>query len=87
MGQTPAAVKLCRKTEHQVEIAYPGCDTAQLTIHRQLNPWIFGNLVLGGPIGLIVDVCTDATHKLTPDEIKVQLHNQMQTTGITSAAN
>jgi hypothetical protein len=87
VGQTPADVKLCRKTEHQVEVAYPGCETAQMTIHRKLNPWVFGNLVVGGPIGLIVDVCTDATHQLTPDEIKVQLRSQMQTTGVTSAAN
>jgi hypothetical protein len=87
LGETPAAIDLSRKTEHQVEVNYPGYETAQMTIHRQLNPWLFGNLVLGGPVGLIVDICTNATHQLSPDEIKVQLHSQTQTTGLTAAAN
>jgi hypothetical protein len=76
VGQTPADVKLCRKTEHNVEVAYPGYDTAQTTIHRKLNPWLFGNILVGGPLGLVVDICTDATHNLSPDEIHLQLQNE-----------
>src|SRR5262249_31757407 len=75
VGQTPADVKLCRKTEHNVEIAYPGFESAQMTIHRKLNPWLFGNILVGGPLGLVVDICTDATHNLSPDEIHLQLKN------------
>ena len=75
VGQTPADVKLCRKTEHNVEVAYPGYETAQTTIHRNLNPWLFGNILVGGPLGLVVDICTDATHNLSPDEIHLQLKN------------
>jgi PEGA domain len=78
MGQTPTAVKLCRKTEHHVEIAYPGCEPAQVTIARRLNPWLFGNILIGGPIGLVVDICTDATHNLSPDDIHVQLQAQKE---------
>jgi hypothetical protein len=76
VGQTPAEVKLCRKTEHNVEVAYPGYETAQTTIHRKLNPWLFGNILVGGPLGLVVDICTDATHNLSPDEIHLQLQNE-----------
>jgi hypothetical protein len=76
VGQTPADVKLCRKTEHNVEVAYPGYDTAQTTIHRKLNPWLFGNILVGGPLGLVVDICTDATHNLSPDEINLQLKGE-----------
>jgi hypothetical protein len=86
-GATPAAVDLSRKTEHQVAISYPGCETAQMTIRRQLNPWMFGNLLLGGPVGLIVDVCTGATHQLSPDEITVQLHSQSECKGYAPTAN
>src|SRR5205823_5881935 len=77
-GSTPPTVKLCRKTEHHVEIAYPGCDPAQVTIARHINPWLFGNIILGGPIGLVVDICTDATHNLSPDEVRVQLQGQKE---------
>jgi hypothetical protein len=86
-GETPATVDLSRKTEHQVALSYPGCEPAQMTIHRGLNPWLFGNLVLGGPVGLIVDVCTGATHQLSPDEITVQLHSQSDRKGYAPAAN
>ncbi len=87
-GSTPTAVKLCRKTEHHVEIAYPGCETAQVTIARRLNPWLFGNIILGGPIGLVVDICTDATHNLSPDDVHVQLQGQKEPPkGYTAALN
>lgn len=72
-GAAPATVTLARKSEHTVEIAAPGYETAHLTVRRKLNPWLLGNLVLGGPIGLVVDVVTDATHSLSPDELKVNL--------------
>src|SRR5438874_13700090 len=57
-GSTPTAVKLCRKTEHHVEIAYPGCENAQVTIARRLNPCMFGYIILGGTIRLFVDIYT-----------------------------
>src|SRR5260370_35997198 len=55
VGQTPADVKLCRKTEHNVEVAYPGYDTAQTTIHRKLNPRLFDTIPLGDPLVMVVD--------------------------------
>src|SRR5262249_38808877 len=72
-GTTPARMQLSRKTEHQVELSYPGYETAHLSLQRQLNPWVFGNLLCGGLIGITVDVCTDATHSLTPGELAVNL--------------
>jgi hypothetical protein len=87
MGETPASVKLCRKTEHHVEVAYPDCEPTQVTITRRLNPWLFGNILVGGPLGLVVDICTDATHNLSPDEVHVQLHGQKDSKGYAPAAN
>ena len=87
VGETPASVKLCRKTEHDVEVAYPGCETAQVTVARRLNPWLFGNILVGGPLGLVVDICTDATHNLSPDDIHVQLHDQKDPKTYAPAAN
>ena len=87
VGETPASVKLCRKTEHHVEVDYPGCEPAQVTITRRLNPWLFGNILVGGPLGLVVDICTDATHNLSPDEVHVQLHGQKDPKGYAPAAN
>lgn len=72
-GTTPAIVKLSRRSEHNVEIAASGHETAQVTIRRHLNPWMLGNIVVGGFIGLAVDVISDASHTLSPDELNVVL--------------
>jgi hypothetical protein len=85
-GVTPTAVALSRKTEHQVEIAYPGCETAHIHLERRLNPWLFGNIAFGGLIGLGVDICTDATHCLSPGEIKVNLGSPGEPTRRLAAA-
>ncbi len=72
-GQTPAVVKLSRKADHQVVVTHPGYETATLTVNQRLNPWIFGNLLFGGLVGVVVDVCTHATFTLSPDEITLKL--------------
>ncbi len=72
-GTAPATVSMARKTEHSVEIVAPGYEPAHATIRRRLNPWVVGNLLIGGPIGLIIDVVTDSTHTLSPDQLKVTL--------------
>src|SRR5688500_13185083 len=59
-GASPAAIPLSRKTEHQVEISAPGYETAHVTIRRNLNPWLLGNVLVGGFIGLAVDIVSDA---------------------------
>jgi hypothetical protein len=72
-GTAPATVPLSRKSEHTIDVTAPGYETAHLTVRRRLNPWLFGNLIIGGPIGLVIDVVTDSTHTLSPDELKVNL--------------
>lgn len=72
-GTAPATLSLARKSEHTVEVVAPGYEPAQLTVRRRLNPWVFGNLLIGGPIGLVIDVVTDSTHTLSPNELKVNL--------------
>ena len=72
-GVTPTVVQLNRKTEHAVTISNPGYEPAQVTLERHINPWVFGNILVGGLVGVVVDVCTDSTHRLSPNEIDVQL--------------
>ena len=72
-GSTPAKVSLSRRSEHQVELSAAGYETAHVTLRSRLNPWLLGNLVVGGPFGLILDVITDASYRLTPTELEVDL--------------
>ena len=38
----------------------PGYVSTETPIHPKLNPWVLGNIVLGGPIGLGVDAVSGA---------------------------
>jgi len=44
-----------------------------MTLTRQLNAWVVGNIVFGGLIGLAIDAITGAIYKLTPEQIQAEL--------------
>jgi hypothetical protein len=48
-----------------------------MQLHRGTSGWVWGNIVFGGLIGLVVDASTGAMYKLTPE----QVHAQFQVAG------
>ncbi len=54
-------------------ISAPGYQSAQVPIGSTLNPWILGNIVIGGIPGLVVDSATGAAWKPKRSEIHQQL--------------
>ncbi|CAI8208118.1 MAG: Uncharacterised protein [SAR116 cluster bacterium] len=70
-GQTPATLKLKAgsgffgKARYQVTFAKDGYNTKTVPVEFKLDGWYFGNLLLGGFLGmLIVDPSTGAMYKL-----------------------
>lgn len=47
------------------------CDVVQL--HPRMTGWIFGNLLFGGAIGVLVDSCTAAHMEFREDNVQVDL--------------
>jgi|SRR5690606_33906794 hypothetical protein len=79
-GISPATVKLkssagyFKKAEYQVKLNAPGHLEQVVPINYKLNGWYFGNILLGGLIGmLIVDPASGAMYKLDTPPINVQL--------------
>jgi hypothetical protein len=76
---TPAVVALkrgagpFRRARYTATIEKPGYQTAQAPIGSSLNPWVFGNVVLGGIPGVVVDPVTGAAWKPNPGEIHQNL--------------
>ena len=71
LGNTPATVKLkagagfFSKAEYQVKFSSPGYDDKIVPINFKLDGWYFGNLLLGGVLGmLIIDPATGAMWKI-----------------------
>jgi hypothetical protein len=66
---TPSTIALKRKDKFIFPARYmatfeaPGYQPAEVPIHSTVNPWILGNVVVGGIPGLVVDNVTGAVWK------------------------
>lgn len=66
---TPATVELKRKdrfiwpAKYTATIEKPGYESKTVAINQTVNPWVLGNVVIGGPVGLVVDNATGAAWK------------------------
>src|SRR5262249_51894650 len=48
------------------------------TLTRHVNGWVFGNLVIGGPLGTGIDAATGAIFEVEPDRVFATLEPQEQ---------
>ena len=73
-GKTPATVKLNRKKSYLVKISREGYKPVEVSVqYNSMNGWVWGNLLIGGIIGIIIDASDGAANNLGPDDINVQL--------------
>jgi len=72
--QSPCTLVLDRKQPlYQVRVEKDGYEPVEITLRKGVNGWVWGNLIFGGIIGLIVDLCTGSVNKFTPTELEVSL--------------
>ena len=71
--ETPGEVKLKRGRTHVVVIEKEGYETAQVIVDHDLSGWVFGNILLGGLIGLVVDFSTGGAWNLEPETVAATL--------------
>ncbi|MDB6058695.1 MAG: hypothetical protein JWO95_2539 [Verrucomicrobiales bacterium] len=72
-GKTPAKATLPRKGSYLVTVSLAGYQKAQIPLDPGMNGWVWGNLLFGGLVGVVIDSSDGAANKLNPDEIKVNL--------------
>lgn len=79
-GSSPATVRLkasagfFKKASYTVNISGEGYESKVLPINFKLDGWYFGNLLIGGIIGmLIVDPATGAMYKLDDEYMSISL--------------
>jgi hypothetical protein len=73
VGATPARLVLSRTQTHQVDVELPGYAPYHAVLKPGLNPWLIGNVLVGGVIGVAIDWAAGATHRLYPGDINVHL--------------
>ena len=69
--QSPCTFELERDEDHFAEISMEGYKTVTVEITHHLGGTVFGNLILGGLIGGIIDGASGAAFTLHPDEIDI----------------
>ncbi len=67
VGVTPMVVQVARKSECIIELKKEGYETVKLDRDKVVAGWVFGNLVLGGGIGLAVDLIGSNQGKYSED--------------------
>lgn len=70
---TPCSLELKRQREYKVNIYKSGYASFEFVIQRKTDGWVFGNILFGGIIGLIVDFSNGAAYKLSPNEVQTTL--------------
>jgi hypothetical protein len=72
VGKTPTVVRLTRNEKHTVRLELAGYEPVEIPVTRKLSAWFFGNLVIGGLLGVVVDAATGAMYNLTPAQLEAQ---------------
>lgn len=72
-GKTPVSVKLSNKKDHIVHIEADGYRPYDGKIEKNFSSWYFGNIIVGGMVGLIVDPLTGGMWYLSPKNLNATL--------------
>lgn len=70
---TPCAFEFKRKDDMRADITMPGYKPTYVLIQSKLGGGAFGNILLGGGIGAVVDGSNGASNRLYPRPLIVQL--------------
>lgn len=79
---TPGVLTLNRK-----EIGYvltfekQGYKPVEVSLRRTVDGWLFGNVLFGGVVGIVIDFASGSAYKLTPTEVEVVLGDQSASLG------
>ena len=72
-GNTPIVVSLSRKDAHVVHLELEGYQPYETTLTHKVSGWVWGNLVFGGLIGLVVDASSGGMYALTQEQVNGQM--------------
>ena len=70
---TPCKLEFARKDDLRADITLPGYNPTYVLIQSKLGGSTFGNILLGGGIGMLVDGTNGSSNKLVPKPLIVQL--------------
>lgn len=76
-GQDPGTLSLARKYTYTVEVSLDGYAKQTVMISQGINGWFWGNICIGGFIGMGVDFLTGSMWDLQPSNVSVKMRTAM----------
>ena len=76
VGQTPTTIHLDKIKNQQVLVKKAGYRTMQGSLKTSVDPWFFGNVIIGGFFGSTTDGATGAMHQYSPDHYMILLERK-----------
>ena len=73
VGLTPKNLELERGDDYLIEIKLKGYQSFQIMAISKESPWVLGNLISWGLIGLLVDILSGASYDIKPDSLNITL--------------
>ena len=75
---TPGHFNFTRNQEHTLVADYGGAETQQVHLKHQMQGWVWGNILLGGIIGLAIDSASGAGDELFPKKVHFDFTSEGQ---------
>lgn len=73
IGKTPTTVQLDKKSDQSVVFSKEGYKPISMQLETTLDPWFWGNIVLGGLIGSTTDGLSGGAIQYSPNQYFVSL--------------
>lgn len=70
---TPCSITLSKGSDYMVKIDFAGYQSENIIIRRDIAGWFWGNLLLGGVIGMVIDYGTNNMWTHSPSNINIDL--------------
>ena len=67
-GKGKVTTGLDKSNTHTLSAHKENCKSASVQTEQTIEPWFFGNLIIGGIVGMIVDAATGNANKVSDDE-------------------
>ncbi len=84
VGASPISVNMKRDKSHIVRLELDGYHPCEMILTKELNEWVFGNIIFGGFIGVAVDAISGSIYKLTPEQASMRLEQDVAYSSQTS---
>ncbi len=73
VGTTPVTARVKRESKMHYIVKKEGYEPYQATMETKMDPWFFGNIIIGGVLGSTTDFALGTTNKIDPDNLYVEL--------------